>query len=435
MCILCTMDRATPAHQVSVTADQRSAGGGLIVTRGTCADHANAQPTGDLRQVAPRVMHVITGVRQGGAEKMLSDIIAQRPSGSEHSVLSLTAGEPFFDFGPSCASLGLKRGQISPRGLWRLRSAIIASQPDVLHSWLYHANLAASLAAPVNTAHVWGIHNTALPNSGAKRLTRLTARLCGLLSHIAPSQTVYCSAAAASWHQQVLGYASGRTEIIENGIDFSAFVFDPTARARLRAQWGLSESDLAIGSIGRFSAQKGHAIVAAALRHLSLGQAVWVVAGEDCVAENPDLSMLRQGLRSLALGPRRDVAAVLSALDLLVIGSAFGEALPVVGLEAVANGLPVVATRVGDAALFVTTQAQLAEPAEVADLARAVSSALTLRRGIPELEALRRRLLARCDIRMAAEAYHRLYAELANARRLHRSKRSSALRSGRSELQ
>ena len=125
------------------------------------------------------------------------------------------------------------------------------------------------------------------------------------------------------------------------------------------------------------------------------------------------------------------MAAVLSALDLLVIGSSFGEALPVVGLEAVANGLPVVATRVGDAELLVATPAQLAEPADVADLSRAISSALNLRRGVPELDALRGRLLARNDIGIAADSYHRLYADLANSKRQQHSEQTSASRRGR----
>lgn len=379
-------------------------------------------------------MHVITSSDQGGAQKVLSDIIAQRPRGSEHSVISLCAGEPFFDFGPRFASVGLRRGEISLRGLWALRSAIIAFKPDVLHSWMYHSNLAASLAAPVGTTQVWGIHNTDLPNTGAKRLTRLTARLCGLLSCIVPNRIVYCSAAAASFHHGLLGYASGRAELIENGTDFDAFAFDPAARARLRAQWGLGESDLAVGSIGRFAPQKSLAAVAEALRHLPAGHATWVLVGEGCVVDNQDLSVLRHGLQSLALGPRQDVAAVLSALDLVVIGSSFGEALPVVGLEAVANGLPVVATRVGDAELLVATSAQLAEPGDVVDLSRAISSALNLRRGAPELDALRGRLLARNDIGIMAGSYHRLYADLANSKRQQHSEQTSASRRGRKAL-
>jgi len=105
-------------------------------------------------QAAPRVMHVITGAGQGGAEKILSDIFARRPDGSDHFVLSLTAGQPFFDFGPKFASLGLMRGEISPLGLWRLRAAIKSFKPDVVHSWLYHSILAASLATPMGIGRV-----------------------------------------------------------------------------------------------------------------------------------------------------------------------------------------------------------------------------------------------------------------------------------------
>ena len=372
-------------------------------------------------QITPRVMHVITGAGQGGAEKILSDIVARRPEGSDHFVLSLASGQPFFDFGPKFASLGLMRGEISPLGLWRLRAAIKSFKPDVVHSWLYHSILAASLATPMGIGRVWGIHNTDLPRSGSKPLTRVTARLCGVLSHWVPNRIVYCSEAAASWHCRVMGYPYSRSQVIENGIDFDAFAFDPISRARLRAQWGLGEGELAIGSIGRFSPQKGHVVVAAALRQLSLKKATWVIAGEGCVPENRDLSVLRQGLQSLAVGPRLDMAAILSALDLVVIGSCFGEALPVVGIEAVANGVPVVATRVGDTESLVATSAQLANPFDFVDLSRAISSALKLRRGIPELESLRRRLRARFDIDAAADTYHRLYADFANSKRNHRS--------------
>jgi hypothetical protein len=96
--------------------------------RGVPATRTSAPPIpiGPVRQASPSGMHVITGVGRGGAEKILSDIIARRPEGSGHSVLSLTVGEPLFDFGPRFASLGLRRGEISPRGLWRLRSATAA---------------------------------------------------------------------------------------------------------------------------------------------------------------------------------------------------------------------------------------------------------------------------------------------------------------------
>lgn len=376
-----------------------------------------------------RVMHVITSAAQGGAQRLLSDIIARRPEGSEHSVLSLTEGDPFFDFGPNFSSLGLRRGEMSLSGLCRLRAAVIAFKPDVLHSWLYHAMLAASFAVPIGTEQVWGIHNTDLPRNTAKPLTRLIARLCGLLSYLVPNQIVYCSATAAFLHGRGLGYSSSRTHVIENGCNFSTFAFDSTSRARLRAEWGLDEGDLAVGSIGRFSPEKGHDVVAAALRHPSLKKAIWVVAGDGCAAENQDFSLLRLGLRSLALGPRRDVAAVLSALDVLVIGSSSGEALPVVGLEAVANGLPVVASRVGDVELLVATSAQLAHPSDVNDLSRAISFGLSLRRGIPELDALRERLLARCQIDLTAAAYHRLYADMAFPKQDHQTKLAVGSRS------
>ena len=76
--------------------------------------------------------------------------------------------------------------------------------------------------------------------------------------------------------------------------------------------------------------------------------------------------------RSILLGPRRDVGAVLSACDVVVIGSSYGEALPMVAIEAAAAGLPIVATDIGDVARF----AELPDDVVPRDDADAMSQAL-----------------------------------------------------------
>jgi glycosyltransferase involved in cell wall biosynthesis len=73
--------------------------------------------------------------------------------------------------------------------------------------------------------------------------------------------------------------------------------------------------------------------------------------GRDCSAENVKLRswLMRSGVadRAILMGQRTDVPAVMSALDVLVIGSSYGEAAPVVALEAAASGLSLVSTDVG----------------------------------------------------------------------------------------
>lgn len=367
-----------------------------------------------------RILHVIPALGQGGAERLLAELVRHTPRVLSHRIISLTDQSPFFDFGAAdIVPLGLARGQVAPVALRRARAAALAFAPDVVQCWLYHGNLAGSLMACRGTPLVWSVHNTDLPCAGTKTLTRFVARLGGPLSRFSPDRIVYCSESARTWHEHRLGYAPRRGKVIVNGIDFSAFAFDPAARARMRAAWGLTDAQVAIGSIGRLDPQKDHAGIAAALTRLGRSDAVWVLAGSGCEPGNPTLGAIldRQGLRSctLALGPCGEMAGILSALDLLVIGSSFGEALPMVALEAVANDLPVVATQVGSVEPLVLHQGCLAPPGNPEALAQAIAAAWpTLPADRRRASAVSKRVALAADYAMASTAakYHQMYRDL-----------------------
>jgi glycosyltransferase involved in cell wall biosynthesis len=392
-----------------------------------CADLSRLDPaplpTTDAQPV--RVLHIIPALGQGGAERLLAELLARGAGRVRHSVLTLLDQPPFFDLGNTAiASLGLRRGQVSPAALLRAASALRAAAPDLIHAWLYHGNLLSALLPRRRGIPVlWSIHNTTLPADGAKAMTRLVNRLCAHLSHRVPWRIVYCAEAARTQHEETFGYDRARGVVVENGVDFAAFAFDPARRVALRAAWGLEPGALAIGCVGRFDPQKDHATVLGAVSRLEGERARLVLAGAGCSMDNPALvALLRDaGLmdRTLVLGPVADMPGLLSALDLLVIGSAFGEALPMVGLEAAASGLPVVATAVGSVAELVLDPAHLVPPRDPAALAAAILAALPLadlQRPSPAAEARRENLLRTHDIATTVARYHDLYRAGAAAR-------------------
>lgn len=365
-----------------------------------------------------RVLHILPSLGQGGAERLLAELVARGEGEVEHRVLTITRGPAFFDLGSTpVASLGLARGQISPAALLRAASVLRAAAPDLVHAWLYHGNLLSALLPRRRGVPVlWSVHNTTLPANGAKAMTRLVNRLCARLSHRVPWRIAYCAEAARALHEEAFGYDPTRGLVVENGVDFAAFAFDPARRAALRAGWGLEPDVLAIGCVGRFDPQKDHATVLGAVSRLEGKRVRLVLAGAGCSMNNPALvALLRDtGLadRTLALGPVTDMPGLLSALDLLVIGSAFGEALPMVGLEAAASGLPVVATAVGSVSKLVLDPAHLVPPRDPAALAGAILAALALaglRRPSPAAEARREKLQRTHDIARTVARYHDLY--------------------------
>ncbi len=369
----------------------------------------------------PVVLHIIPAIGQGGAERLLSDIVARAGRRAEHRILTLTDMPAFFPYpGAAISSLGMRRGRVSPWALAQAARAVRAARPAVIHAWLYHGNLLASLLPRGGAPLIWSIHNTTLPPA-VSGLTRAVNRAGALLSGRSPWRIVYCAPEARQLHEG-LGYAHGPGLVLENGVDFSAFAFSVRARERQRAAWGLEDGILAIGCASRFDPQKDHAGLARAFALLDRPDARLVLAGAGCTADNPALmsALVDAGVagRTLPLGPVDDMPAFHAAIDVLAIGSAFGEALPMVGLEAVAAGLPIAGTRLGAIPNLVLDPAHLARPGSADSLARALRAAAETygpNRPAPAALARLERLRARYDIGAVADAYHTLYEECKTA--------------------
>ena len=300
----------------------------------------------------------------------------------------------------------------------RLVRTIKASAPDIVQTWMYHADLLGGIAsrlasrAPV----VWGLHNSTLDPGSTKLTTRLTARLSAVASHLIPAAIVSCSNASAAVHKR-LGYASRRIVVIPNGFDLSTFRPNPEARQSVRQELGVPADARLIGHFARFHPQKDHQNLcrAAALIGAQRGNIHFLLAGEGITSSNPTLNawIAATGIadRFHLLGERTDMTRLTGALDIALMTSSFGEAFPLVLGEAMACGIPCVATDVGDASEIIGPTGIVAPPRDAEALARAVLELLAL----PRSELHRRGSLARqrieqsLSIQAVAARYQALY--------------------------
>lgn len=377
--------------------------------------------------IAPlKILHVITGLGTGGAETALCRLVESlRPPHFTHCVAALDASgvngtqcDRVRLAGAMLVNLGVVPSAPNPLALLRLRNLTARWAPHVAHGWMYHGNLAATLAcSPIPL--LWGIRQTLSEDNREKRLTRLVIRAGGWLGS-RPKAIVYNSTISARQHE-ALGYPHGKSRVIANGIDALEFRPDPQARQAIRAELGIGESQFVVGHFARFHPMKDHATaMRAAVRFLETHKdAVFVFAGEGMDARNAALGDLI-AIHGLAAnvrlcGRRTDMARLTAAIDLGYSSSAWGEGFSNVIAESMACGVPCVATDVGAAAEIVQDGGMTVPPRDPIALSKAwlaiAGMDVDARRGLGE--HARRRIVTQFSLAACAHAYGSLYRELA----------------------
>jgi glycosyltransferase involved in cell wall biosynthesis len=366
-----------------------------------------------------KIFHIITGLDDGGAEAVLYRLCVHDRM-HRHSVVSLMDDGKY---GPLLANAGIAvfclrmpRGRLTVRGFVRLWRLLQRERPDVVQTWMYHADLVGGAAARLAGIQriFWGIRHTALQPDKSRRVTILLAKLNAWLSHRIPLGIVCCAESSREAHKQ-LGYAPEKLTVIPNGYDLSAFRPDPLARQSIRSEFGIPADIPLIGMVGRFDPQKDHKNFLNALGLLKKAGIAFrcLLVGSGLNHDNADVSrwMEHHGVAPdvLLVGQRSDIPAVMNALDVFALSSST-EAFPNVLAEAMACGTPCVTTDVGDAATIVGDTGWVVPPRDSPALAGALQRALAARIDAAawanRSEAARMRVEERYSLQSMILAYH-----------------------------
>jgi glycosyltransferase involved in cell wall biosynthesis len=365
------------------------------------------------------VLHVITGLAVGGAEMALYRLIlAFRGSQYRHTVIVLSPGggmyPRFAASGVTLIVLDVRRSPISD--LVRLIRLVRTMRPDIVQTWLYHADFLGGLAARLagNRNVIWGIRTTDV-DGGCARSTALVRHLCASLSRWVP-HTIVCVAEAARRSHALLGYDASRMVVVGNGFDLSAFSPGQDGRTALRAHCGFASDDIVLGTLGRFNLDKDYPNFVKAAGQLAsrYPRLRFLMIGKSLDAANAELARwiaaTGYAKRFVLLGERADIAICLSAMDIFCLSSRT-EAFPNVVGEAMAMGLPCVATDVGDVAVLMAGTGVLVPRANPDALAQGVAGLMALdpahRRQMGQLA--RARIGARFTMGCVRERFERIY--------------------------
>ena len=371
-----------------------------------------------------RVLHIISELGFGGAEMTVYSL-ATALAARGHTVhvaglfdlpaLERDIGHELADQAVTVHRLGMRNKLDLPR-LLRLVALIRRTRPDVVHTHLWHADVAGRLCCQLAGRGRPALVSTVQTAEGRPMGWRFAInRLTGVLE----DASVFVSPSVMGFCARHGGLRAGRCLVIPNGIDLRHFAELPDRR-EVRARWAVPADALVVGTVARLEPYKAVADLVRAFAALAgrWPRAMLVIAGS-----GPEEASLRGQVQALGLADRvrlvgfqRDVRPVLAALDVFVLPSRW-EGLPLAALEAMAAGLPVVVTNVaGSRDLIRHERTGLVVPAgDVGALAVAIERCWTDGEFAKRLGRLARQAAGAYSIDNMVTRYERLYWEVLGA--------------------
>lgn len=369
-----------------------------------------------------KIIHLITGLGTGGAERALSNLlVAGMRDFEDIQVVSLTDegryGQYMRGLGIPVHALNMQYKRQMPLAYFKLRRLVKRCQPDVMHSWMYHANLLCAIAAQWRLPTVWGVRHSLQDIAREKKKTQLVIRGNASMSRAAGA-IVYNSELAKSQHEAV-GFCDSHSLVVPNGFDLDRWRPRSGARSEVRSWLGIPDHAPIVGHIARRHPMKDHvgylrALVDVAYENPS---AHFLLVGTGVLRSNVEWGSYLSELpaeRMHFLGERFDIERLMAAFDILCLSSAWGEAFPNVLGEAMACCVPCISTDVGDSRNIIGTTGLTVRPSDSKALSRALNELLQIS---PDARAhlgqkARERVLANYSVETAHERHLDLYAAL-----------------------
>lgn len=301
----------------------------------------------------PLVVHVIHRLDYGGMEAVLVDLInAMGDEPYRHAVICLRDYTAFRDRirSPDVAVYALgKRDGKDFSNYWRLLRLLRRLRPVLVNTY----NLATIDAAPfarlvgakvVHAEHGWQVERDSVP-SKHKMLRRMMSPFI--------DRFVAVSEDLGDWLRSAVGLSVAKLSCIHNGVDATKFSKDDFIRQAGRRRLGVEERTFVVGTVARLDPIKAQAdLIEAVARLVQDGETVRPVK-LFIVGEGPERARLEALIAERGLpehvslmGAQDAVAELLAAFDVFALPS-HNEGVSIAILEAMASGLPVVATRVG----------------------------------------------------------------------------------------
>ena len=372
-----------------------------------------------------KIIHIITGLNTGGAERALYNLLSSDfRSKYDCSVISLidegTYGIRIRALGIPVHLLNMRADLSVFRSIILLRGIIKKIAPDILQGWMYHGNLAATLARYFCSEVVvaWNVRHSLYELKSENFTTRQIIKANRLMSRKADA--IFYNSRISRLQHESFGFDSNHAILNPNGFDTNFLKPSLGIRETVRAELGISDDETVIGHVARYHPMKDHVgfIKAAIMVMSERPDLVVLMIGREVRANTAFLlSDLPETLvaRFYFLGERSDVYDLMQSMDVFCLSSAWGEGFPNVLGEAMSMSVPCITTDISDSSEVVGKTGIVVPPCEPEKLADAIFTFLNLTSSEKAARGLaaRRRIEEKYLTRMNVQCYDAAYEHLA----------------------
>jgi len=331
-----------------------------------------------------KIVHIITGLGDGGAEHVLFKV-CKYDIANKHLVISLKGPGKYYSL---LNKLGIKVyclniSFFSIHKFFFLIKLLRSLKPDIVQTWLVHADFLGSIAARLAGINniLWNVRYSNIEIGKAKLTTILIIKILSKLSYLIPKFILIVSRKAKKIYE-IVGYNKNIFKFIPNGFDLSILKINKLQKINFRKKNKIKKNITLIGNVARYDPQKDHLNLLNALSLIRKKNINFfcVLVGSNVNQNNTDLifeiKKLKLSNHVKLLGQSDNISEVMNGLDIHVLSSSYGEGFPNVVAEAMGCGTPCIVTDVGDSALIVGKTGWVVPPKNSIKLAKAIEKAL-----------------------------------------------------------
>ena len=327
-----------------------------------------------------KIVHIITGLGNGGAEHALFKI-CKYDLKNQHIVISLKNKGKYFLL---LHKLGIEVYclNISLFSIYKILSLVkLLSflKPDLVQTWLVHADFFGSIAARLAGIKniLWNVRYSNFQIGKSKLTTILIVKFLSKLSYFIPKFILVVSKRAKKIYENK-GYNKKILKFIPNGYDMSVLKINSIQNTTFRKKIKIKNDMPLIGNVARYDPQKDHLNLLKALAIICSKKIKFICIFVGLNMDNKNMKILSQ-IKKLKLkkhvkliGQTNNISEVMNGLDIHILSSSYGEGFPNVVAEAMACGTPCVVTNVGDSAYIVGNTGWVVPPNDPKNLAKSI---------------------------------------------------------------